>query len=243
MSTARRVCLLTGAGGTLGTAFCLRYASQYEIAAVWSARPPLLAAQTQIVVDPLGEEANLAENASRVFTIRADITRREAVRRVVDRVLARFGRVDVLIHAAGFRHWAPMFDATLLDTVQRHFDVNVCAPLAITAEVASRFWISRAQENIAANRNVITVSSTAGARVYPGYGQSVYAASKAALNHLTRHMATELESHGVRVNALAPTSFPAIVPTHVVADALARLDAATGSGGILMLEAGREAWL
>ena len=136
-----------------------------------------------------------------------------------------------------------MFDGALLDSVDRHFDVNVRAPLAITAEVARQFWIGREKENAAANRNVINVSSTAGARVYPGYGQSVYAASKAALNHLTRHMAAELEPHGVRVNALAPTSFPAIVPTYVVADALARLDAATGSGGILMLEAAGETLL
>jgi NAD(P)-dependent dehydrogenase (short-subunit alcohol dehydrogenase family) len=243
LSTARRVCLLTGAGSTLGNAFCRRCASRYDIAAVWSAHPPLVAAQTQAVFDPLGEEVNLAENANGVFAIRTDIVRRDAAPRLVERVLTRFGRIDVVIHAAGFRHWAPMFDATLLDSVDQHFDVNVRAPLAITAEVAKRFWIGRTQENVAANRNVINVTSTAGVRVYPGHGQSVYAASKAALNHLTRHMAAELEAHGVRVNALAPNSFPAIVPTYVVADALVRIDHATASGGILVLEADRETWL
>jgi NAD(P)-dependent dehydrogenase (short-subunit alcohol dehydrogenase family) len=242
VSTGGRVCLLTGAGGTLGSAFCRRCASRYAIAAVWSARPPLLAAQTQAVFDPLGEEVRLAENISAVFAIRADIVRREAVARLVEQVLVQFGRIDVVIHAAGFRYWAPLFDATLLDSVDRHFAVNVRAPLAITAEVARTFWIGRTQDNISANRNVINVSSTAGVHVYPGSGQSVYAASKAALNHLTRHMAAELQVHGVRVNALAPNSFPAIVPTDAVVDALGRLDESRESGRVLVLDAGGETW-
>ena len=244
MTAARRVCLLTGSGGRLGSVFCRRYASRYDIAAVWSRRPPLMAAPTQQVFDPLGEESDLAENKTPVVTVRADITNRKAIARLVDQVLARFGRIDVIVHAAGFRHWAPMLDGdSLLDSVQRHFDVNVYAPLAVTVEVARRFWVGRAQENRTANRNVITVSSTAGVRVYPDYGQSVYAASKAALNHLTRHLAAELEPHGVRANALAPDSFPGVIATHSVTDALVRLDESDATGRILGLEAHGEWWL
>ena len=242
--SAPRVCLLTGAGGRLGSAFCWSYASRYQIAALWSRRPPLFASQDQRVFDPLGEEADLHENRCPVLTIRADVTSRAAIARAVDQVLSRLGRVDLLVHAAGFRHWAPMLDGdSLLDSVDRHFDVNVRAPLALTLEVAKRFWAGRAAENAAANRNVVTVSSTAGVRVYPGHGQSVYAASKAALNHLTRHLAAELRPLGVRANALAPDSFPGIVPTAQVTQALVRLDEGTATGRVLMLEAHGESWV
>ncbi len=54
----------------------------------------------------------------------------------------------------------------------------------------------------------MNISSTAGIYIYPGHGQSIYSASKAALNYLSMHMGDEFSSIGVRVNALAPTSFP-----------------------------------
>jgi NAD(P)-dependent dehydrogenase (short-subunit alcohol dehydrogenase family) len=244
MSEDGRVCLLTGSGGLLGSAFCRAYAGRYQIAAVWSRRPPLLASQSQRVIDPLGQEVDLPENHQEVLTLRADITNRQAVERLADQVLTRFGRVDVVIHAAGFRHWAPMLDGeSLLDSVARHFDVNVRAPMMLTVAIARRFWAGRAQENLASNRNVVTVSSTAGLRVYPGHGQSVYAASKAALNHLTRHMAAELHAHGVRANAVAPDSFPGIVPTERVLQAIVRLDGGRGTGQVLAVEAQGETWL
>ena len=67
------------------------------------------------------------------------------------------------------------------------------------------------------------MSSLSASRVYPG-GQAVYAASKAVLNQLTRHLAAEFGVLGVRVNALAPNNFPSVVRTESVASAIARLD-------------------
>lgn len=55
------------------------------------------------------------------------------------------------------------------------------------------------------NRNVVNLSSTAGLFVYPDLGQSVYAASKAALNHLTYHLASDF--CGFCVGALPPPLF------------------------------------
>ena len=241
---SQRVCLLTGAGGTLGTAFCHRYASRYQVVALWCRRTPLVASQEQTVFDPLEPHADLPENAALVHTARLDLTNRRWVVRIVDEILRRFGRIDVVVNAAAFRRWAPMLDGdTLLDSMHRHFAVNVQAPLALTLEVARRGWAGRAGENAAENRSVVNVSSTAGIRAYPGYGQSAYSASKAALNLLTMHMAAELQPLGVRVNALAPDTFPDLVATERVVDAVASLVEGEMSGKILVLEASGDSWL
>ena len=172
-----------------------------------------------------------------VFTIQADLTLAADVDRVVEVALARFGRVDLLVNAAGCSVWAPIVESeALLASMRRQFETNVEAPLRLAAAVATACWRDRRAENLTANRNVVNVSSIAGEQVYPGQGQSVYAASKAALNMLTRHMASEFETFGVRVNATAPNSFPDRVPTGAVVDAIVALDRGDMTGTIATLD-------
>ena len=97
-------------------------------------------------------------------------------------------------------------------------------------------WRDRQPENSASGRNVVNVSSLSGSRVYPHQGQAVYAASKAALTHLTRHLGAEFAQYGVRVNAVAPNSFPTLVSTEAVADAIVRLDREPVTGQVLALQ-------
>jgi NAD(P)-dependent dehydrogenase (short-subunit alcohol dehydrogenase family) len=101
--------------------------------------------------------------------------------------------------------------------------------------LAQRFWLHRDLDNRDHNRNVVNVSSLSASRVYPG-GQAVYAASKAALNQLSRHLAAEFGVFGVRVNALAPNNFPSVVRTESVASAIARLDGESVTGRVLVLD-------
>ena len=240
MSTGeRRVCLLTGAGGTLGDAFCRRYAGDYDIVAVCRTRAPGVASQREWFVDPLDPDASVPENEWRVFTVYADLEKDGEVEHVVDIALAKFGRVDVLVNNAAYSYWhrQGMVDGdAVLDSVERHFAVNVGIPLRFATRLAQRYWLHRDEENRAHNRNIVNVSSIAASRVYPG-GQAIYAASKAALNQLTRHMAAEFGVFGIRANALAPNSFPSIVRTEAVAAAIARLDGENLTGRVLVLDA------
>ncbi|WP_280186833.1 SDR family NAD(P)-dependent oxidoreductase, partial [Nocardia gipuzkoensis] len=101
MSTGeRRVCLLTGASGTLGDAFCQAYYRDYDIVAVCRTRTPAVPSQLEWYVDPLAPEAAVPENDARVFVVRSDLTEPGEVERVVDLALARFGRVDLLVNNA-----------------------------------------------------------------------------------------------------------------------------------------------
>lgn len=241
MSTGngRRVCLFTGAGGRLGNAFCKAYAAQYDIVAVCRRRAPEVASQDEWLVDPLNPDVELPENDARVYVVYADLEQDGQVERVVDVALARFGRVDLLVNAAAYSLWhrQGLVDGdVLLDSLPRHFAVNVGIPLRFAARLAQRFWLPRDEENRAYNRNIVNVSSTSGTRVYPG-GQAAYGASKAALNQLTRHLAAEFRAFGVRANALAPDSFPSIVSTESVAKAIARLDSDTVTGKVLLVGA------
>lgn len=230
---------MTGAGGTLGNAFCKAYGAEYDIVAVCRRRAPTVASQYEWFIDPLAPEADVPENANRVFVVYADLEQDGEVERVVDIALARYDRVDVLVNAAAYTllHPPGLVDGdVLLDSVARHVRMNVEVPLRFATRLAQRFWMHRDLDNRAANRNVVNVSSTSATRVYPG-GQSVYAASKAALNQLTRHLAAEFGVFGVRANALAPNSFPSIVSTESVAKAIARLDGDTVTGKVLALDA------
>ena len=63
----KRVCILTGSGGTLGTAFCQHFSGSYQIVAVWCRRPPVIASQEQYVIDPLDLQHGLIENSNSVL--------------------------------------------------------------------------------------------------------------------------------------------------------------------------------
>jgi NAD(P)-dependent dehydrogenase (short-subunit alcohol dehydrogenase family) len=231
----RRVCLLTGAGGTFGTEFCRRYGSRYAIAAVHRRRVPDVPTQHVRHVDPLDPGAPADDGA--VFAIRSDLLLDGEVERVVELALARFGRVDVLVNAAVHSIWGSLVDGdAVLRSAEEQFKVNVLLPLRLASELVERHWRDRAAENRARRRHVVNLSSLAGIYVFPGQGQSVYGASKAALNLLSSHMAGELARIGVRVNALAPDAFPGIVATEDVADAVVDLDDGDATGQLLVLD-------
>jgi NAD(P)-dependent dehydrogenase (short-subunit alcohol dehydrogenase family) len=230
----RRVVLLTGAGGLLGNVFCQAYYQRYDIVAVCRERVPAVPSQEEWFIDPLAPRDPVPENASPVFVVRADLSRAGEVERVVDLALARFGAVDLLVNNAAYWRHTPngLVDGdTALEQFEPHFALNVGVPLRLSTRLAQRCWLHADAENRARNRNIVNVSSLSGSRVYSG-GQALYAASKAALDQLTRHQAAEFAEFGVRVNAVAPAAFPADVPTQRVAAAIAELDGAAMTGDV-----------
>jgi NAD(P)-dependent dehydrogenase (short-subunit alcohol dehydrogenase family) len=167
--------------------------------------------------------------------MQADLRSSDQIEHLVKAVIKRFGRIDVVVNAAVAGRWSPILDGhSSVEEVTQSLKVNVATPLALVAEVARQVWQCDPAENIARNRCVVNVSSSAGVYVYPGYGQGVYSACKAALNILTRHLAYELQALGVRVNALAPDAFPGRVPIGQVLDGVVRLAEGDATGRILL---------
>ena len=241
----RRVCLFTGAGGQLGNAWCQALAGEYAIVASYHSEPPRAATQDTRLIDPVAPRRLVPESAHPVFAVRADLSTPSEIDRLVELAMARFGRVDLLVNAAAdVTSTAETTDPRLIDDWTRQLVLNALVPVQIAAAVAHAFWRGDEAGNRAHRRNVVNVSSTAGlAGVVPTPGRAVYAASKAALNVLTRRMAVDYQRFGVRVNAVAPTNFPHVLPTADVVASLRRLDGGRMSGQVLVLEAGETRWL
>jgi len=233
----KRVCLLTGAGGTLGSALCRLYARNYSIVAVYRSGALGLPSQRERFVDPLSPLRQVPQNANRIYAVRADVGNGKDLDWLVEVALARFGRIDLLVNAAAATLPADWTDSVRLgDNFEEQMRVNALVPIKLAAIVARKFWRDRASENATHNRNVINVSSTSGLYIFRRPTQGLYSASKAALNFLSVYQAQEFWRFRVRVNVLAPTSFPELIPTEQVAASLVQLDQARINGSVMVVD-------
>lgn len=232
----RRVCLLTGASGVLGNAFCRLYRDRYDIVAIYHEQRPTVVSQLERRVDPLAPAQSLAENEHPVFAVQADLLDDRALGHIVDLALARFDRIDLLINAAAdLRFLGPLLDLDRYAAQATHqMALNALVPIKLAGLVTQRFWQGRT-DNRELRRNVVNISSSSGLHVYPNEWQGLYSASKAALNYLTCHLAHDLQPLGVRVNALCPTAFPRLTPTERVARAIIALDEGELTGKVIEL--------
>ena len=143
-------------------------------------------------------KAQLKANGFATEGVVMDVTDSARVTEVADELIESYGRIDILINNAGIaRSMTPAEDVA-----DEHW-LNV-----LDVNLNGTFWCARAfgKHMLAAGRGVIVnVGSMSGFIVNRPQAQSYYNASKAAVHHLTRSLAAEWASRGVRVNAVAPT--------------------------------------
>ncbi len=130
-----------------------------------------------------------------VFACPLDVTDRSSIEAMANRVLDRYGHIDVLINNAGISPFAASMANTRADGMKKLFEVNVVGALEC-AQVCAPAMIS-----IGAG-SIINMASSAAAVGIEGLG--AYAVSKAALIKLTEQLAGEWGPKGIRVNAIAP---------------------------------------
>lgn len=150
--------------------------------------------------------AALAERIAATFGVQTlalacDIASEEQVQATVGAVIARFGRLDVLVNNAG-ASWSGAPEDIPLSGWEKVLKVNLTGTFVACRE-AGRHMLARGSGSI------INIASTGGMMSFvPALGQIVpYTTSKAAAIHLTADLAAQWAGQGVRVNAIAPGSF------------------------------------
>ncbi|WP_436794600.1 SDR family NAD(P)-dependent oxidoreductase [Actinospongicola halichondriae] len=136
--------------------------------------------------------AAVTDSGAEALPVSVDLVADDAPTTIVDEVIERFGRLDIVVHSAGVYEMASLADTTdeMLDA---HWAVNVRAP----------FRLSRAAlPHLAPGSAIVFISSMSGHVGSPD--DSAYCLSKGAIEMLVKALASELAPQGVRVNAVAP---------------------------------------
>jgi len=179
------VVLITGALTGIGRATALAFAQEGARIVVSGRREEAGDALTR-ELRSLGVEAEF---------IRADVRHENEVRDLVDKTVARFGRLDVAVNNAGTEGKGGPVTEQTPESYAATFDTNV---LGVLLSMKHEMRVMQAQ----GSGSIVNLSSTMGHRGAPG--ASIYTASKHAVEGLTKSAALEGAASGIRVNAVAP---------------------------------------
>lgn len=183
-----RVVMVSGATGAIGESVCRAFVEE-------GAHVVGLHRGDADRLDPLRESlVGQALEPACLTSVPADLADPDSLDRAVEQVLERFGRIDVLVNNAGTTLERP-FLALRPDEVDHLVGVNLTGTLHLTRLVLKPMMRAR-------SGSVVSVTSVVASR--GGRGVAVYAATKAALESMTRALAIEMAAKGVRLNAVAP---------------------------------------
>jgi 3-oxoacyl-[acyl-carrier protein] reductase len=188
-----RVALVTGAGSSTGIGFATARILGREGAAL------AIASTTDRIHERAAELTTAGVDAGGFV---ADLTDREQVRRMVDGILALFGRVDILVNNAGMvtvemdgmdeREFLELDDAAWDRGIEMNLGTAYNVTRAVLPGIVDRGW-----------GRIVMVSSVTGPLVtYPGL--TAYSAAKAGMDGLMRGLAIEVAARGVTVNSVQP---------------------------------------
>ena len=186
MKLGDRIALVTGAAKGMGWEICTTLAREGADLALAARDVPPLEKLTR-EIDGLGRRA---------LPVPCDVTDERAVERMVSRVLEAYGRVDILVNAAGVT--GP------IETPVQDIKVEDFRSLLDTNVVGTFLPIKHVLPGMIARRygKIVNISGTSGLRGYRY--RAAYSSSKWALRGLTRTVALEAGPHNVNVNALHP---------------------------------------
>ncbi len=197
-----QVAVITGAGSGIGKACALRFAQE---------------GANVLCLDVNDSNNEAAAQECRQYGVEAlamhcDVTREEDIERAVQTAMERWGRIDVLVAAAGIYRGAPLPEVSLKQW-QLVIDVNLTGVFLSNRAVAPIMMKQR-------SGSIINISSMAGKTSWPASAE--YSASKSGVIGLTRSVAMELAPYGATANAVCPGNTRTEMVEYVAATIAAR---------------------
>ena len=182
-----KVALITGGGGTLGTAIAKGLAAVGAHVAI-----------ADVNLETAEKTSSLiAEYGTQVVPIQVDVTDPVSVNAMVERVLEKFGRIDIFLNHAGINIRKPVVDYTP-EEWDRVLDVNLKG-VFLCAQAVGKVMLRQGRGRI------INTASTLASVSQPL--QAAYASSKGGIVQLTKVLAEEWAPYGINVNAIGPGYF------------------------------------
>jgi 3-oxoacyl-[acyl-carrier protein] reductase len=135
----------------------------------------------------------ITQKEGKAIAVQADVSKADDIRRLFAETKKAFGKVDILVNNAGIYEFAPL-EAITAEHFHKHFNLNVLGLLLATQEAVKHIGPQ--------GGNIINISSVVASMALPN--ASVYSATKAAVNAITKSLAKELGPRKIRVNAINP---------------------------------------
>lgn len=183
MSIKGKVAIVTGASRGIGKAIAEQLAAS--------------GAKVVVNYSTSSKKANelietIVKNRGEAIAIKADISKVSDVKLLFSKTIKNWGKVDLLINNAGYMDNKLIKDVTETD-FDKHFSVNV---------KGTYFACQQAMEYMGDCGRIINISTSVLGAMLPSY--SVYAATKGAVEQITRQLAKEFGHKGITINAIAP---------------------------------------
>ena len=179
-----KVAIVTGASKGIGAAIAKSLAAEGAAVVVNYSASQEGADRVVAEITGLGGKA---------IAVQADLSKEPEIRRLFAETKKAFGRLDVLVNNAGIYEFLPV-EAVTEGHFHKHFDLNVLGLLLASREAAKLFGPE--------GGSIINISSIASTITAPN--SSVYSATKAAVDAVTKSLAKELGPRHIRVNAINP---------------------------------------
>ena len=181
---AGKVAIVTGASKGIGAAIAKALAAEGAAVVVNYASSKEGADKTV---------AAIAKKSGKAVAVQADVSKREQIERLFVETKRSFGRVDILVNNAGVYEFSPLDNVTP-EHFHRQFDLNVLG-LVLSSKEAAKYFDGN-------GGSIINISSLASHLTPPD--ASVYSATKASVDAITKSLAKELGPRKIRVNAINP---------------------------------------